>query len=137
MRAEATCLEENSMLPIWNKSTQLPLILFATILLIGMLIVLVDLWWVRNDGLRGAASSRFGPFRAQLVIALVSNGFAAFLSISPLTPQSWHGTEGFVIELVFLYLLFACLRAIWSLIWLNEGYTRRERERARDSSQEE
>jgi hypothetical protein len=134
MRAEATCLKESSMLPVWNKSSQLPLILFATILLIGMLIVLVDLWWVRNDGLRGAASSRFGPYRAQLGTAMVSSGFAAFLSISPLTPQSWHSTEGFMIELFFLYLLLACLRGIWSVIWLNEGYTRRVR--ARDSSKE-
>lgn len=124
------------MLPVWNKSSQLPLILFATILVIGLLIVLADLWWVRNDGLRGAASSRFGPFRAQLGITLVSSGLSAFLSISPLTPQSWHGTEGFLIELFFLYLLLACLRAIWSLIWINEGYTRREREGASDSSQE-
>jgi hypothetical protein len=136
MRVEATCLKESSMIPVWNKSTQLPLILLATMLLIGMLIVLVDLWWVRNDGLRGAASSKFGPFRAQLGIALVSNGFSAFLSISPLTPQSWHGTEGFVIELFFLYLLLACLRGIWSVIWINEGYRRREREGARDSSQD-
>jgi hypothetical protein len=136
MRAEATCLKENSMIPVWNKSSQLPLILFATILVIGMLILLVDLWWIRNDGLRGAASSRFGPLRALLGAALVSSGFSAFLSISPLTPQSWHGKEGFLIELFFLYLLLACLRAIWSLIWINEGYTRREREVARDSSQE-
>lgn len=124
------------MLPVWNKSSQRPLILFATILLIGLLIVLVDLWLVRNDGLRGVASSRFGPLRAILGAALVSNGLAAFLSISPLTPQSWHGTEGFLIEWFFLYLLLACLRGIWAVIWLNEGYTRRERERARDSSQE-
>jgi hypothetical protein len=136
MRAEATCLKESSMLPIWNKSSQLPIISFATILLIGMLIVLVDLWWVRNDGLRGAVSSRFGPLRAQLGIVLVSNGFAGFLSISPLTPQSWHDKEGYMIELFFLYLLLACLRGIWSVIWLNEGFTRREREGARDSSQE-
>ena len=136
MRAEAKCLEENSMLPVWNKSSQLPLILFATILLIGLLIVLVDLWWIRNDCLRGAASSRFGPFRTQLGIVLVSNGFAAFLSISPLTPQSWHGKEGFVIAMGFLYLLLACLFFIWRVSWLNEGYTRRERERARVSSQE-
>lgn len=124
------------MIPAWNKSTQLPLIFLATILLIGILLVLVDLWWVRKNGLRGAASSRFGPYRAQFGIALVSSGFAAFLSISPLTPQSWHGTEGFMIELFFLYLLLACLRGIWAVIWLNEGFTRKERERARDSSQE-
>jgi hypothetical protein len=136
MRAEATCLKESSMLPVWNKSTQLPLLILATILLIGLLIVLVNLWWVRNDCLRGAASSKFGPIRAQLGTAMVSSGFAAFLSISPLTPQSWHGTEGFVIAMCFLYLLLACLYFIWIVIWLNEGYTRRERERARDSSQE-
>jgi hypothetical protein len=46
------------MLSVLTQSEPLPLLVLTTILLIGVLLVLVDLWWVRNDGLRGATSSK-------------------------------------------------------------------------------
>jgi ATP/ADP translocase len=116
-------LKEVSMILVWIKASQRPLLLLVAVLLMGTLIVLVDFWQVRNNGLRRATSSRFRDLlRAQLGIALVSSGVSAFLFISPLTPQSWHSKEGFVIGLCFLYILLVCLRLMWRIIWIQKGF---------------
>jgi hypothetical protein len=117
------------MLSVWTQSEPLPLLVLTTILLIGVLLVLVDLWWVRNDGLRGATSSKWGVLRTQLGLAPVSIGLAAFLFISPLAPQNWRSNEGlairFAIAVCFLYVLLACLHVIWRIIWIHQGFRRR------------
>jgi hypothetical protein len=41
------------MIPIWMKTERLPLLLLVAILFVGLLLVLIDFWQIRKDGLLG------------------------------------------------------------------------------------
>src|SRR5258708_7220343 len=86
-------LEEVSMRLAWIETSPSPFLVTAVVLVIGILLMLIDLWQVRNYGLSMATPSKA---RNQIMVLglvwtqLVSGGISFFLSTNPLTPQSLH-----------------------------------------------